>query len=340
MADSAGSRQAIDRLVNELQVEGWCRPAERHVLYELARSGPGTGEIVEIGSWKGLSTIYLAAGSKHAGREHVTTIDLHPANNWATLHRNLLLAGVADWATVITERSTDAARAWTGQPIRLLYLDGDHSYEQVVRDYQAWRPFVAPGGIIAFHDALEANWPGVSEALDELLLTEEWRSYRVAHRRQQVSATPVDPVTSSIVVAQRRGGAVGLDVVPLAAGQGVFVTIRELYAQVREQQDVIQYLLAHGGALPDDLATVVNAPNPTEAHLLAVDERAELIAAANVLEERLLRMEEYALELEEHLDQVRSEYTRVAATNRVLSDALEAANPVKRWARERFGRQR
>jgi len=39
-----------------------------------------------------------------------------------------------------------------GRPIDFLFVDGDHSYEGVRRDYEDYGPLVRPGGLIAFHD--------------------------------------------------------------------------------------------------------------------------------------------------------------------------------------------
>src|SRR5437899_9399700 len=53
----------------------WLGPLEGYVLYRLARDGEGKGEIVEIGSWMGRSTAWLAAGSRARGRERVHAVD-------------------------------------------------------------------------------------------------------------------------------------------------------------------------------------------------------------------------------------------------------------------------
>jgi cephalosporin hydroxylase len=53
----------------------------------------------------------------------------------------------------------------------LVFLDGDHSYEAVKADIQAWGPLVEEGGILCGHDWDEhgASWPGVHKAVVELL---------------------------------------------------------------------------------------------------------------------------------------------------------------------------
>lgn len=45
-----------------------------------------------------------------------------------------------------------------GRQIDFLFIDGDHNYEAVKRDYTLYAPLVRKGGIIAFHDtALNSN---------------------------------------------------------------------------------------------------------------------------------------------------------------------------------------
>lgn len=52
-----------------------------------------------------------------------------------------------------TSRKIEALLA--GQPIDLLFIDGDHSYEGVRDDFLAFRGLVREGGLIAFHDICE-----------------------------------------------------------------------------------------------------------------------------------------------------------------------------------------
>lgn len=57
-----------------------------------------------------------------------------------------------------------------GKIIGMIYLDGDHSYEHCKEDIKAWLPWIKNNGIFAFHDYQEPIWPGVTQAIDELLL--------------------------------------------------------------------------------------------------------------------------------------------------------------------------
>jgi|AGTN01.1.fsa_nt_gi hypothetical protein len=56
-------------------IEGFLHDLEGYTLLQLAARGSGTGAIVEIGSFMGRSTAFLAAGSKLAGREKVIAVD-------------------------------------------------------------------------------------------------------------------------------------------------------------------------------------------------------------------------------------------------------------------------
>jgi predicted O-methyltransferase YrrM len=51
----------------------------------------------------------------------------------------------------------DAARQFEPGSIDLLHIDGLHTYEAVVEDYQTWLPMISDQGIIMFHDTQECE---------------------------------------------------------------------------------------------------------------------------------------------------------------------------------------
>jgi predicted O-methyltransferase YrrM len=211
---------ALQRQVEMLGVEGWCKPPERAALYRLARDGPGEGLIVELGCYQGLSTIYLAAGSKAAGREQVVAIDPHHLGSFPPLQDNLCRAGLDDWVRPIVAHSDEVAAAWDGQAIRLLYLDGDHRYGQVRRDFEAWQGWVVPGGVIAFHDTIEPDWPDVARFLDERLIDGEWLFPHVAGSIVYAVKGPIPSPDGSWANT---------------VGQGIFSRLRDREGYIREQ---------------------------------------------------------------------------------------------------------
>ena len=147
-------------------VEGWLGPLEGRLLYRLGRDADPSGSILEIGSWHGKSTIWLAAGAKAGRGARVVAIDPHRdsslhAGGESTepiLRRNLATAGVDDQVDVVVATSEDAARDWDG-PVTLLWIDGDHSYESARLDFQLWTPHVVEGGRVALHDTFLYDGP-------------------------------------------------------------------------------------------------------------------------------------------------------------------------------------
>ena len=53
----------------------------------------------------------------------------------------------------------------------LLFIDADHSYEGALKDYNAYKSKVKPGGHILFHDY--GPWPGVTRLCDEIMESKE-----------------------------------------------------------------------------------------------------------------------------------------------------------------------
>jgi predicted O-methyltransferase YrrM len=155
--------------------QGWIRPKERPKLYELAHSTPAGGVVVEIGSWRGRSTIILACASKNANKPGVFAVDpfgkpekmvVKPEYNlWQQQNvydtyedflKNIQVAGMSDVVTPIRGMSEDAVEVYRekyNHPIRFLFIDGCHQREYVQKDWDLWSPFVMRGGAVAFHDA-------------------------------------------------------------------------------------------------------------------------------------------------------------------------------------------
>lgn len=165
-------------------IQGALNEREARLLFALAYSGPGQGSIVEIGSFQGLSTVYLAWAARQAGREKVVAIDPHtapapsdpqaPSGGTEGLFRaNLQRAGVADWVEVRVALSEEAAREWQ-EPVRLLWIDGDHTYAGVRRDFDLWSPFLVEGGVLVMHDVLHAFDGPVRVFVERVLESEEF----------------------------------------------------------------------------------------------------------------------------------------------------------------------
>jgi predicted O-methyltransferase YrrM len=144
------------------QVSGHFSPHEGRVLYELARRCAGRGIILEIGSWQGKSTIWLARGSRQGRGGKVFAVDPHTGSVkhkqlygevWTldVFRENIKRAEVDDLVVPLVMTSVEA-EAKLPEPVELIFIDGDHLYDFVKTDFETWFPRILDGGIMAFHD--------------------------------------------------------------------------------------------------------------------------------------------------------------------------------------------
>ncbi len=172
-------------------IEGFLEPIEGYALHTIAAFGPGKGEIVEIGSLYGRSTCYLASGSARNGRGVVYAIDTfkgsreHQAGeqgeqaaittDGSTLKiflKNIATHRFDEKVKPIVNESSKAVSEWS-KSIRLLFIDGDHSYEATRKDFLHWSPYVPESGLIAFHDV--TTWDGVTLFYNEITQLDDWK---------------------------------------------------------------------------------------------------------------------------------------------------------------------
>jgi MMP 1-O-methyltransferase len=132
-------------------VPGWLSDEEGEELYELAKECAGKGVIVEIGSWKGKSTICLGLGSRAGRSVRIFAVDPHADYRHGEFKENVERAGIADLVTPVKGLSQEKADE-VREPIELLFVDGSHEEELVREDFELWVPKVVEGGIVAFHD--------------------------------------------------------------------------------------------------------------------------------------------------------------------------------------------
>jgi predicted O-methyltransferase YrrM len=60
---------------------------------------------------------------------------------------------VYEVAKVLRGMSYEFSKGFT-EKIDLLFIDANHEYDAVMRDFEEWSPHLKPGGIIAFHDVV------------------------------------------------------------------------------------------------------------------------------------------------------------------------------------------
>ena len=155
---------------------GFMPPDEGEALYAAACDGGRLGPIVEIGTYCGKSTIYLAAAARATGSV-VVTVDHHRGSEehqpgWEyhdpglvdpevgrldtlpTMRRTLAGAGVEDDVVAVVGRSAQVAAVFAARA-GMVFVDGGHTDDAAQTDYAAWAPHVAPGGLLVIHDVFE-----------------------------------------------------------------------------------------------------------------------------------------------------------------------------------------
>jgi predicted O-methyltransferase YrrM len=155
------------------QVEGLSSYVENEFLFRCAREGFGKGLIVEIGCYKGRSTIALASGSKSRNREKVYVVDPLREGSWREeFLKNIREAGLEDYVIADFRRSEEAVKDFKGA-VRLLFIDGSHEYKDVSGDILFWKEFLIEGGLIILHDYFPKGHryyiEGVHRATEELI---------------------------------------------------------------------------------------------------------------------------------------------------------------------------
>jgi len=168
-----------------MSVEGHVREIELRLLYLAAALPTARGEVVEIGSFRGRSTVALAKGAVWAGQEKVVACDpftaLSPTDPVAigsdyhgSFQATLERFGLSDHVEVHREFSADLAKGWT-RPIRLLWIDGDHRYETVKADIEGFLPHLVPGAVIAVHDVASGHfWGPLACFMDDIVLSDRF----------------------------------------------------------------------------------------------------------------------------------------------------------------------
>ena len=143
------------------------------------------GPIVEIGSYCGRSTLYLAKGARAAGalviaidhhrgsEEHQPGEEWHDPSLWddvagavdtlPTFRRTLRKADVDDVVVPVIGAARTVATVLNVTP-GMVFIDGGHAMATALSDWRAWGTRLAVGGILAIHDVFPDPMDGGTAA--------------------------------------------------------------------------------------------------------------------------------------------------------------------------------
>jgi hypothetical protein len=167
------------------KVHGFLAENELRFLGTLAACTPADGAIVEIGSFKGKSTVMLATVSAHYNSGPVVAIDPHQGfaylgpnvpqepPTFDTFLASIKSAGIDHNVEVQRTFSRHAANNWN-RSIRVLWIDGDHSYQGCKEDFDLFSPYLADGAVIAFHDTLNSFEGPIRVFVEDILRSDRF----------------------------------------------------------------------------------------------------------------------------------------------------------------------
>jgi hypothetical protein len=196
------------------KIPGILDPLEGFTLFLLSMSAPSNNFIVEVGSYLGRSAAYMALGSIISIKKGVYAIDMFPRKEdwyWGTdgyyhikgsdyyLENNVFKEREAFFygdrfydstleiftdiiRKVGLERHIEPFKGTSVDysklnkiPLRMAFIDGDHTYDGVKKDVLALSDMIVENGYLCFHD-YSNTFPGVVRAVDELVIKS--RDYR------------------------------------------------------------------------------------------------------------------------------------------------------------------
>lgn len=179
-------------------------------LADFAAGVPADQEILELGVFQGRTALIMAWGASQGNGAHVTAVDAwdlpdntyHPPftdpSTRETAHSNVRNLGYSERIGLVHSFASNLGAIWhpDWNKVGLLFVDDDHSVEGVHAAFEAWAPHLADGAVIAFDDYGHPDWPGVKQAVDELVDNGQVEPVEIYHDRLAVTKLRTAPITA------------------------------------------------------------------------------------------------------------------------------------------------
>lgn len=164
-------------ITDAAKIEGWMTEIE---LRWLADQASKCDRMVEVGSWKGRSTLAIAKHTSGVVYCVDAWLSMLGASNESSVSRYAAAKAFEEFQTslsdyifvervrIIRARSLQGAQLLAaGSSFDWVFLDGDHSYETVKFEIQAYTPLLKVGGLMSGHDYYHGGvWQAVHEVYE------------------------------------------------------------------------------------------------------------------------------------------------------------------------------
>lgn len=167
------------------QIQGWFNYED--MFRYAVEHAPSPAHFVEIGTWKGQSSAFLAVEIINSGKQiQLDCIDnftgstiepgqmYDPVNQAGQLYNAFVhnMKPVEGHYLAIKGDSAGSAALYDDASLDFVFIDATHNYESFRADLLAWFPKVKLGGLIAGHDYAPA-YPGIIKAVTDHLAQEK-----------------------------------------------------------------------------------------------------------------------------------------------------------------------
>jgi predicted O-methyltransferase YrrM len=168
----------------DIGIPGWLLPADALKLYELAYFA--TGDVYEVGTYRGLATTIMALAAKRSGRRFaLVSIDLD-AELSAFAKMEMAARGAPGFESchffAADGIHSAETMARTNRRFSLVFVDHSHQRQHVAAICRHLADIVEPGGFVMFHDYNDPRnaagdapdygvYQGVKDALDRRSFT-------------------------------------------------------------------------------------------------------------------------------------------------------------------------
>ena len=168
----------MEHIYNQPQFgQNWFQPESAELFRRVVQSAHDGAKFVEIGSWKGKSSSYMAVEIANSGKQ----IEFNCIDTWegSVEHQGMPdlenlyevfisnMTPVEKYYTPIRKTSSSASRLYKKESLDFIFIDASHEYEDVKEDIKLWLPKLKKGGIISGDDYSNPGFPGVKQAVDE-----------------------------------------------------------------------------------------------------------------------------------------------------------------------------
>ena len=166
------------------EIQGWFCSCQANLFADFIKECDEGANIVEIGTWLGKSTRFMAQLIKDSGKKiNYWVIDTFKGSPEEKIHADIIkeiskdgsirkafdknMVGLKRYMKVIESDSVKAASQFKDESLDLVFIDGDHSMNAVIEDILAYYHKLKTGGIMAGDD-YHPTW-GVYPAVNNLI---------------------------------------------------------------------------------------------------------------------------------------------------------------------------